>query len=89
MSTNNPQTTGTNDDKSHITGTSAAAKDAGHSGFPEFLNSHGLRVWNDEDVQEGRGILQGMGYGVQCNPENAPLTERNEGNSQKEDQGGE
>ena len=53
-----------NTDKSKITGTNSAAKDAGFSGFRAFLESYGLRVWNPEDVQEGRAILKGMGYGV-------------------------
>jgi hypothetical protein len=76
---NKLQNTGkNNDDKSHITGTHSAAKDAGHRNFEAFLHSYGMRVHNDEDVQMGRGILQGMGYGVWCNPENAPVIERNE-----------
>lgn len=50
--------------KSSITGTEAAAKDAGFSGFKNFLESYGLRIWNDDDIQEGKAILRGMGYGV-------------------------
>ncbi|PVI06281.1 hypothetical protein DM02DRAFT_667541 [Periconia macrospinosa] len=50
--------------KSHITGTAAAAKDAGYRHFKHFLESYGLRIWNDDDVQEGKAILRGMGYGV-------------------------
>jgi hypothetical protein len=53
-----------NTDKSKITGTEAAAKDAGFSGFKAFLESYGLRLHNDDDVQEGRAILRGMGYSV-------------------------
>ncbi|KAH7402407.1 hypothetical protein BKA66DRAFT_448694 [Pyrenochaeta sp. MPI-SDFR-AT-0127] len=53
-----------NNDKAHITGTGAAAKDAGFTSFKAFLESYGLRIWNDDDVQEGRAILRGMGYGV-------------------------
>jgi hypothetical protein len=83
------QNPGTNkDDKSYITGTSVAAKDAGHDNFPAYLSSYGFRLHNDDDEQMGRGILQGMGYGVWCNAENAPAIERNEGNSQNGNQGG-
>lgn len=49
---------------SGITGTNAAAKDAGFRNFPEFLLSYGLRIYNPEDVEEGRAILRGMGYSV-------------------------
>jgi hypothetical protein len=50
--------------KSSITGTNAAAKDAGFANFYEFLLSYGLRLSNYDDVQEGKAILRGMGYGV-------------------------
>lgn len=50
--------------KSRITDTNAAAKDAGFDNFKAFLLSYGLRLENDDDVQEGRAILQAMGYGV-------------------------
>lgn len=50
--------------KSHITGTNAAAKDAGFDHFKAFLESYGLRIYNDDDVQEGKAILRAMGYGV-------------------------
>jgi hypothetical protein len=53
-----------NADKSKITGTDSAAKDAGFSGFKAFLESYGLRLHNPDDVKEGRAILKGMGYGV-------------------------
>jgi hypothetical protein len=51
-------------DKSQIKNTTAAAKDAGFDNFPTFLLSYGLRIWNHEDVQEGKAILRGMGYNV-------------------------
>ena len=51
-------------DKSKIKNTTAAAKDAGYDSFPDFLHAYGLRLHNDEDVQEGRAILRAMGYGV-------------------------
>jgi hypothetical protein len=50
--------------KSTITGTDAAAKDAGFRNFPSFLLSYGLGIWNHNDVEEGKAILRGMGYGV-------------------------
>lgn len=53
-----------NTDKTHITNTEAAAKDGGFSSFKNFLESYGLRIWNDDDVQEGKAILRAMGYGV-------------------------
>jgi hypothetical protein len=51
-------------DKSQIKNTNAAAKDAGHDNFPKFLLSYGLRIYNHDDVEEGKAILRGMGYGV-------------------------
>jgi hypothetical protein len=51
-------------DPKSITGTNSAAKDAGFSGFKAFLESYGLRLWNLDDVEEGKAILRGMGYGV-------------------------
>jgi hypothetical protein len=51
-------------DPSQIKGTNAAAKDAGHRNFPEFLQSYGLRISNDDDIQDGRAILRAMGYDV-------------------------
>ncbi|EDU50158.1 hypothetical protein Alg130_04388 [Pyrenophora tritici-repentis] len=51
-------------DKAKITGTGRAAKDMGFDSFKAFLESYGLRVWNHEDVLEGRAILRAMGYGV-------------------------
>jgi hypothetical protein len=51
-------------DKSHIKNADKAAKDAGHRNFPEFLLSYGLRIYNEEDVEEGKAILRGMGYNV-------------------------
>lgn len=59
-----PQSMPSNAAKSSITGTTAAAKDAGFQGFQNFLESHGLRIWNDDDVQEGKAILRAMGYNV-------------------------
>ena len=49
-------------DKTHIKNADAAAKDAGHNNFPAFLLSYGLKIWNEEDVEEGKAILRGMGY---------------------------
>lgn len=51
-------------DKSQIKNTNAAAKDAGFDNFPAFLLSYGLRIYNADDVEEGKAILRGMGYGV-------------------------
>ncbi|KAF1942207.1 hypothetical protein EJ02DRAFT_346154 [Clathrospora elynae] len=53
-----------NTSKSSITGTHAAAKDAGFDNFKAFLESYGLRLHNDDDVEEGKAIMRGMGYGV-------------------------
>lgn len=50
--------------KSSITGIAAASKDAGFRNFNEFLLSYGLRMYNDDDVQEGKAILREMGYSV-------------------------
>jgi hypothetical protein len=47
-----------------ITGTNAAAKDAGFQNFQNFLQSYGLKIWNNDDVEEGKTILRAMGYGV-------------------------
>ena len=44
--------------------TTSAAKDAGHTSFPNFLLSYGLRIYNPDDVEEGKAILRGMGYAV-------------------------
>lgn len=52
--------------KSSITGTNAAAKDVGYRGFQHFSHfseSCHLRIWENDDVQECRTILRGMGYG--------------------------
>jgi hypothetical protein len=51
-------------DKTNIKNTNAAAKDAGFQDFSNFLLSYGLRLYNADDVQEGRAILRAMGYGV-------------------------
>ena len=50
--------------RSEIRSTNAAAKDAGYENFSTFLISFGLRIYNDDDVQEGKAILRAMGYGV-------------------------
>ncbi|ORX91753.1 hypothetical protein BCR34DRAFT_551262 [Clohesyomyces aquaticus] len=44
--------------------TDSASKDAGFRNFKHFLESYGLRIYNDDDVQEGKEILKGMGYDV-------------------------
>jgi hypothetical protein len=44
--------------------TTSASKDAGHTSFPNFLLSYGLRIYNPDDVEEGKAILRGMGYAV-------------------------
>jgi hypothetical protein len=51
-------------DPSQIKNADAAAKDAGHNNFPMFLASYGLRIYNYEDVEQGKAILRGMGYDV-------------------------
>jgi hypothetical protein len=50
--------------KSEIRNTSAAAKDAGFKDFPSFLMAYGLRLDRPDEVEEGKQILRGMGYGV-------------------------
>ncbi|TKA25792.1 hypothetical protein B0A49_13814, partial [Cryomyces minteri] len=34
--------------------------EAGHANFPNFLASYGLRIYNPDDVQEGKEILNTM-----------------------------
>ncbi|KAJ4366628.1 hypothetical protein N0V95_000129 [Ascochyta clinopodiicola] len=46
--------------KSEIKNTNAAAKDAGFDNFPAFLLSYGLRIFNHDDVEEGKAILRAM-----------------------------
>ena len=58
------QTTMSSADKSQIKNANSAAKDAGFDNFPAFLLSYGLRIYNLDDVEEGKAILRGMGYGV-------------------------
>ena len=53
-----------NASKSTISGTDAAAKDGGFQNFQNFLESYGLKIWNSDDVEEGKSILRAMGYGV-------------------------
>jgi hypothetical protein len=47
-----------------IKNTTSAAKHAGFDNFPAILLSYGLRISNADDVEEGKAILRGMGYGV-------------------------
>jgi hypothetical protein len=49
-------------DKSQIKNAHSAAKDAGFDNFSAFLLSYELRIYNHEDVEEGKAILRGMGY---------------------------
>lgn len=35
-------------------------KAAGFRNFPEFLLSYGLRIYNPEDVEEGKAILKAL-----------------------------
>jgi hypothetical protein len=49
---------------SQIKNVNAAAKDAGLKDFPTFLLSYGLKIWNADEVEEGKAVLRGMGYGV-------------------------
>jgi hypothetical protein len=51
-------------DKSSITTTYKACKDLGFNSFKHFLESYGLRVWEMDDVEEGKAILRAMGYNV-------------------------
>jgi hypothetical protein len=44
--------------------TTSASKAAGFTSFPNFLLSYGLRIYNPDDVEEGKAILRGMGYAV-------------------------
>lgn len=44
--------------------TDMAAKDAGFENFETFLLSYGLRIYNWDDVEEGKGILTAMGYNL-------------------------
>lgn len=41
-----------------------AAKAAGFTSFNHFLLSYGLRIYEMDDVEEGKAILKGMGYNV-------------------------
>ncbi|KAF2626983.1 hypothetical protein BU25DRAFT_342193 [Macroventuria anomochaeta] len=50
--------------KLSITGLIAAAKDAGFQNFQNLLESYGLQIWKDDEVQEGKAILRAMGYGI-------------------------
>ncbi|KAF2643151.1 hypothetical protein P280DRAFT_467224 [Massarina eburnea CBS 473.64] len=45
-------------------GANRAAKAAGYRHFKHFLESYGLRLYNPDDVEEGKNILRGMGYNV-------------------------
>jgi hypothetical protein len=54
----------TNSNSNVKIGTDKAAKDAGFRHFKAFLESYGLRIWNPEDVEEGKAILRGMGYNL-------------------------
>ncbi|EMD65721.1 hypothetical protein COCSADRAFT_308928 [Bipolaris sorokiniana ND90Pr] len=51
-------------DKSKITTTHKAAKAQGFHSFRAFLESYGLRVWEPDDVEEGKAILKAMGYNI-------------------------
>ena len=31
-----------------------------YGGWNNFMHSHGLKPWNDDDVQEGKAIVQAM-----------------------------
>ncbi|TFL00210.1 hypothetical protein BDV98DRAFT_570160 [Pterulicium gracile] len=32
----------------------------GYGGQKAFLECHGLKIWNDDDIQEGKAILRAM-----------------------------
>lgn len=49
-------------DKSQIKNAQSAAKDAGFDNFPAYVLSYGLRIYNEDDVEESKAILRGMGY---------------------------
>ena len=51
-------------DPSRITSINTAVKHAGFRHFKEFLESFGLRIWELDDVEEGKAILRGMGYSI-------------------------
>ncbi|EUC46121.1 hypothetical protein COCMIDRAFT_36209 [Bipolaris oryzae ATCC 44560] len=51
-------------DNSKITTTYKAAKAQGFRSFKDFLESYGLRVWEPDDVEEGKAILRAMGYNI-------------------------
>ncbi|KAF1958539.1 hypothetical protein CC80DRAFT_408395 [Byssothecium circinans] len=44
--------------------TNKASQAAGYRHFKHFLECYGLRIWNMDDVEEGKQILRGMGYNV-------------------------
>ncbi|KAF2747465.1 hypothetical protein M011DRAFT_402219 [Sporormia fimetaria CBS 119925] len=44
--------------------TNKAAQHAGYNNFKHLLESYGLRIWEIDDVEEGKAILRGMGYNV-------------------------
>ena len=52
------------EEKSKISSPHKAAKDLGFNGFPAFLSSHGLHIWDPSHVEEGKEILRSMGYNV-------------------------
>lgn len=52
--------------KFEIHNANAAARDAGFDSFSALLLSFGLRIYNPHDVEEGKAILRGMGYGIEC-----------------------
>jgi hypothetical protein len=39
-----------------------ASQAAGHRSFEAFLQSYGLKISSDDDVEEGKAILRGMGF---------------------------
>ncbi|CAN9236363.1 unnamed protein product [Alternaria alternata] len=51
-------------DKSNISTTYKAAKDLGFHSFKAFLESYGLRIWELDDVEEGKAIMRAMCYNV-------------------------
>ncbi|KAL2067756.1 hypothetical protein VTL71DRAFT_15852 [Oculimacula yallundae] len=40
-------------------------QDSGHDNMDKFLLSYGLKMHNDEDVEEGKAILKGLRDGEQ------------------------
>ncbi|KAK5232149.1 hypothetical protein LTR47_006678 [Exophiala xenobiotica] len=55
-----PQSTNSKEKSGQEMGFNDMVRAAGFTSFNQFLLSYNLRVYNDEDVQEGKAILQAL-----------------------------